>query len=1494
MKVNRNTLSILLFTLGWIGFSQLLCAQTNPASLNWTSPTDGILFSSPTIDSSGKIYIGSNDNKLHAISSLDGSTAWTFTTGNWVDSTPAMSHDESVVYFGSWDNKLYAVNSQTGTEIWSFETNSYIQSSPAVGLDGKIYFGSMDSIFYALEANGSLSWQYFVGEPIFSSPAIGPDGTLYFGDENGTFHALNSDGSEKWTYLVDEVTDTNQSILSSPALDGEGNIYFGSGNGYCYSLSDDGTQASLNWKYLTSDRVDASPALGLDDEVFFVSRDGYMRSLPLFSPSTDNVANWEVFVGDVFYSSPVVDENGRVYVIGYTGGGENHLFAYDENGTKAWDSNVSSPPFEIPSVVDSSLLLSDAGDLYFGCFDKNLYSIELGVGPAASNWPMFGRTPSRNSDWPAQELTISISNSRGGTVSGGGTYYKESSADINATPDTGYSFAGWNGDGVANPDSSSTIVSMTQDRSVAATFSINSYDLSLSAGEGGSVTGGGSYTYDSDADINATPNTGYSFAGWDGDGVASPGSSSTTVSMTQSRSVAATFTINSYDLTLSAGDGGSVSGGGSFTYGSAADINATPNTGYSFAGWNGDGVNDSTTANTFVSITQNQSVSASFSINSYDLTLSAGDGGSVTGGGSYTYGSDATITATPDTGYSFAGWTGDGIANSASASTTVSMAQDRSATATFTINSYDLTLSAGDGGSVSGGGSFTYGSTADINATPDTGYSFAGWNGDGVANPDSSSTIVSMTQDRSVAATFSINSYDLSLSAGEGGSVTGGGSYTYDSDADINATPNTGYSFAGWDGDGVASPGSSSTTVSMTQSRSVAATFTINSYDLTLSAGDGGSVSGGGSFTYGSAADINATPNTGYSFAGWNGDGVNDSTTANTFVSITQNQSVSASFSINSYDLTLSAGDGGSVTGGGSYTYGSDATITATPDTGYSFAGWLGEGMEDSNSLSTSVSMTQDRILTASFTPREIDRYLLVISSLPSSAGVTSGAEEYEDESNVSITATAATGYSFTGWTGDGITNPNLASTSVFMDQDRNITANFATNFYDLNLSAGEGGTVSDGGRFPYNSTADISATPDMGYSFAGWNGSGVATPNSSSTTVSMIQDRYISASFSINSYILNLSSGTGGSVSGAGTYTYGSIINISATPKTGYSFTGWTGSGISDFGSASTSVSITQDRNISATFSINSYLLSLSSGDGGSVSGSGSFLYGTSADINATPNTGYSFAGWSGNGVATPNSISTTVSMTQNRSISAAFSLNSYTLALSAGTGGTVSNGGSYSYGASVTITATPSTGYSFAGWSGDGVASPSSATSSVSITQDRNLTAYFTKDLHTLSISTPEGGTVNDSGTHEFGSNVGLVAEADTGYAFSHWEGSLVATPNSASTSILLTKNSSVKAIFERLPGFWNQSWMGWVLQNDKNWLYHYPLGWMYSSSAKTSNDYWLWHPELQWVWLEREAFPKSQVWMNTKQSWIFLKIENANNFRYYDYIEKRWISF
>ena len=89
-----------------------------------------MIYSSPTIGPDGTIFIGSNDNLLHAFNP-DGSTKWTFTTSNWVDSTAALSTD-GTLYVGSWDNKLYAIDSSNGIKSWEFETNSYVVSSPAM------------------------------------------------------------------------------------------------------------------------------------------------------------------------------------------------------------------------------------------------------------------------------------------------------------------------------------------------------------------------------------------------------------------------------------------------------------------------------------------------------------------------------------------------------------------------------------------------------------------------------------------------------------------------------------------------------------------------------------------------------------------------------------------------------------------------------------------------------------------------------------------------------------------------------------------------------------------------------------------------------------------------------------------------------------------------------------------------------------------------------------------------------------------------------------------------------------------------------------------------------------------------------------------------------------------------------------------------------------------------------------------------------------------
>jgi hypothetical protein len=108
---------------------------------------------------------------------------------------------------------------------------------------------------------------------------------------------------------------------------------------------------------------------------------------------------------------------------------------------------------------------------------------------------------------------------------------------------------------------------------------------------------------------------------------------------------------------------------------------------------------------------------------------------------------------------------------------------------------------------------------------------------------------------------------------------------------------------------------------------------------LTVSAGDGGSVSTtGGTFASGTQVSITATPDAGYSFSGWS----NGSTANPLTVTLNSNTSITANFQVivNSYTLTLTAGEGGAASGGGVYEEGTEVTITATPEEGYEFIGW--------------------------------------------------------------------------------------------------------------------------------------------------------------------------------------------------------------------------------------------------------------------------------------------------------------------------------------------------------------------------------------------------------------------------------------------------------------------------------------------------------------------------------------------------------------------------
>jgi uncharacterized repeat protein (TIGR02543 family) len=144
----------------------------------------------------------------------------------------------------------------------------------------------------------------------------------------------------------------------------------------------------------------------------------------------------------------------------------------------------------------------------------------------------------------------------------------------------------------------------------------------------------------------------------------------------------------------------------------------------------------------------------------YTLTTNSApsNGGTISGAGSYTAGTTASITATPAAGYTFVNWSGD--ASGTNATTTVAMSSNKNAIANFQIIppiTYTLTTNANPvaGGTISGAGSYTTGTTASITATPAAGYTFVNWSGD--ASGTNATTTVAMSSNKNAIANFQIN-----------------------------------------------------------------------------------------------------------------------------------------------------------------------------------------------------------------------------------------------------------------------------------------------------------------------------------------------------------------------------------------------------------------------------------------------------------------------------------------------------------------------------------------------------------------------------------------------------------------------------------------------------------------------------------------------------------------------------------------------------------------
>ena len=297
--------------------------------------------------------------------------------------------------------------------------------------------------------------------------------------------------------------------------------------------------------------------------------------------------------------------------------------------------------------------------------------------------------------------------------------------------------------------------------------------ISVTCGAGGSVSpapvsGTITVNYGADQRVEFIPDTGYRVKSVTVDGVSQGAVSAYTFrQITAAHSIAVEFEKQKFEITASAGAGGSISPSGKQTveYGSSKTFTITPNTGYEVTAVYVDGVNQGRIGSyTFGSVTAAHSITAEFGKQKFEITASAGAGGSISPSGKQTveYGSSKTFTFTPNTGYEVLAVYVDGVNQGRIGSYTFgSVMAAHSITAEFGKKRFEITASTGAGGSISPSGKQTveYGSSKTFTFTPNTGYEVTAVYVDGVNQGRIGSyTFSGITSAHSITVSFRLKS----------------------------------------------------------------------------------------------------------------------------------------------------------------------------------------------------------------------------------------------------------------------------------------------------------------------------------------------------------------------------------------------------------------------------------------------------------------------------------------------------------------------------------------------------------------------------------------------------------------------------------------------------------------------------------------------------------------------------------------------------------------
>lgn len=788
---------------------------------------------------------------------------------------------------------------------------------------------------------------------------------------------------------------------------------------------------------------------------------------------------------------------------------------------------------------------------------------------------------------------------------------------VTATPNEHYHFVGWKGANVDTVTALGTVTNPTiyvaGDSTLTALFDGDQMPMTYQVNNAvrGTVEGPATAEYNTEVTISAVAAHGYEFTAWEDDATAAATRTVTVAGTDEENTYKAIFGFQTYPLEVAI-ENGTVSVTNDvadvddqlytdvehfdtrYYYGSEVELTFTANEHYHFV------ENGSTTLVKTVSFLEApEAINLVAVIDTHNVTLAVNDPalGTIEGAesGDYAYGTELTFTATPAEHQHFVNWSDD----VEDAERTITVEGDITLTANFLVNSYEVIAEAdAEQGTATWDDGFTGNLVITVNDSYDDGWQNSNLsvmqNNEEVLNVNpgtgTNGTTYNYTVDTKMPVEFVWNRE---------------GNYDYEASFVINYNGEDVYTQAANTLDAV---------------EDGAVLFTIPAHTTVLP---------------NTNVTFTATANPGYEFVNWTNNGEEVSTEASFSMPIVENTTLTANFNFVGFAVTVASNND---VMGAAYinddaeqttyvaAYNEEVTLNAVPEYGYIFENWTLNGTEVSTEATATVQATAAANYVANFNFDNFDLNVSVAEG-QDERGTVTGAGNYPYGTQVEIAAVANDGFLFTNWN-DGVTT---ATRTVTVDGITEYVASFRTDaIYTVTVIA-ENGTVSGAGTgFVENDLVSLNAVPATGYRFVSYtDANGTVLSDNAAYSFNITSDVTLTANFAALPYdvVLNVNDATMGTVAGAGEYTFGTQVEISATANDGYRFVQWS----DDVTTNPRTIVVTADVELTAQFEAlppAEYYIGATAING-TVEGSGSYVEGAQVTLTATPNNCYQFAGW-------------------------------------------------------------------------------------------------------------------------------------------------------------------------------------------------------------------------------------------------------------------------